>query len=182
MNPMSVHLFVRMAGEGRPDARALQSAVAGIDPTQPVYDVQTLEQALSDSIAPRRLNLFLLGTFASAALLMALLGIYGVIAYSVVQRTQEIGIRMALGAARDDILSMVVMEGMGIALGGIFLGLVTAFGLTRLMTSLLYRVMPDDPATFLAVALILSVTALLASLLPALRAALVDPLTALRHE
>jgi putative ABC transport system permease protein len=149
---------------------------------QPVYNMESLQQALSDSIAPRRFNLFLLGTFAAAALLMAIVGIYGVIAYSVTQRTREIGIRMALGAQRGEVVQMVVRQGMGIALSGIVVGLAAALGLTRLMASLLYDVKPNDPSTFALVAITLAATAGLASWGPALRAALVDPLIALRHE
>jgi putative ABC transport system permease protein len=144
--------------------------------------VTTLEQVLSDSIAPRRFNLFLLGTFAAAALLMALVGIYGVIAYSVTERTREIGIRMALGAQRSEVVRMVVGQGMKIAVAGIAVGLAAALAMTRLMSSLLYEVHPNDPFTFVVVAVTLAATALLASWGPALKAALVDPLTALRCE
>jgi putative ABC transport system permease protein len=182
MNPMSVYIFIRMAGDRTPDSRAIRAVVAGIDRTQPVYDVQTLEQVLASSIAPRRFNLFLLGAFAGAALLMALIGVYGAISYSVVQRTQEIGVRMALGADRGCILSMIVTEAMKITLVGILLGLVGALGLTRLMSSLLFGVKPHDPTTFFAVALLLASAALAASLLPAARAAHADPLTSIRRE
>ena len=182
MTPMSMDVFVRMSGNGKPDARAIEKLVANIDRTQPVYDVQTLEQALSGSVAPRRFNLFLLGIFAGTALLLAIIGIYGVIAYSVALRTQEIGVRMALGASRADILSMVIVKGLGLAAAGILLGISAALGLTRLMVSLLYDVKASDPTTFASVALLLVTTALLACLGPALRAALIDPMTALRRE
>jgi putative ABC transport system permease protein len=173
---------VRMPGDPLGIAPAARKLISGIDPAQPVYNIQTLQQTLADSIAPRRFNLFLLGTFAAAALLMALVGIYGVIAYSVTQRTREIGIRMALGAQRGAVVRMVVGQGMGIALSGIVVGLAAAVGLTRLMASLLYDVKPNDPQTFATVAVALAATALLASWGPALKAALVDPLIALRHE
>lgn len=106
----------------------------------------TLEQALADSIAPRRFNLFLLGTFAAAALLLALIGIYGVITYSVAQRTYEIGVRMALGARRSEVVRMVVRQGMGVVLAGILIGLAAAFALTRVMESLLYEVETNGSA------------------------------------
>jgi putative ABC transport system permease protein len=181
-SPMTVHFFVRVGGTSAPDANALRRVVASLDPTQPVYAVQTLQQSLSDSIAPRRFNLFLLGTFAAVALLMALVGIYGVIAYSVAERAQEIGIRMAVGADRGHIIGMVLLEGAKTTLFGVGTGLVAAFGLTRLMSSLLYDVKAYDPTTFLSVTLLLIGTAMLACAGPALRASLVNPVLALRSE
>jgi putative ABC transport system permease protein len=173
---------VRTAGDALPMAPAIRKLISGIDPTQPVYSVKTLEQALSDSIAPRRFNLFLLGTFAAVALLLALVGIYGVIAYAVAERTREIGVRMALGAQRREVVRMVVVEGMAMALAGMAAGLAGAWGLTNLMASLLYDVKADDPATFAAVAAALAATAMLACWVPALKAARVDPMVALRYE
>ena len=163
-------------------APAVRKLISGIDRTQPIYEFQTLEQALSSSIAPRRFNLFLLGTFAASALLLALIGIYGVIAYSVSQRTREIGIRMALGAQRSEVVGMVAREGMGIALAGMVIGLVVAAGLTRLMQTLLYDLKSNDPQTFTAVAATLAATALLACWGPAFKAAFVDPIVALHYE
>jgi putative ABC transport system permease protein len=180
--PMSMNVLVRTSGKRKPDTRSIERIVANIDRTQPVYGVQTLEQALSGSVAPRRFNLFLLGTFAGTALLLAIIGIYGVVAYSVALRTQEIGVRMTLGASRARILGMVIVRGLALAAAGILLGIAAALGLTRLMVSLLYNVKPSDPATFVSIALLLVITALLACLEPALRAALIDPTTALRHE
>jgi putative ABC transport system permease protein len=119
---------VRTAGDALAMAPAIRKLISGIDPTQPVYNVKTLEQALSDSIAPRRFNLFLLGTFAAAALLLALVGTYGVIAYSVAERTREIGVRMALGAQRHEVVRMVVREGMAMALAGMAAGLAWRLG------------------------------------------------------
>ena len=133
-------------------------------------------------IAPRRFNLFLLGTFAGSALLLALIGIYGAMSYAVTQRTHEIGVRMALGARRGEIARMVIRQGMLVALTGIVTGIAAAFGLTRLMATLLYDVKPTDPLTFAAVVIALSATSLLASWVPALKAARVDPLHALRYE
>jgi putative ABC transport system permease protein len=178
----SMRVVVRTSGAATAFAAGVRKLISGVDPTQPVYEFQTLEQALADSIAPRRFNLFLLGTFAGTALVLALIGIYGVIAYSVSQRTREIGIRLALGARRAEIVGMVVRQGMAFALAGIAAGVVAALGLTRLMESLLYEVKPDDPWTFAVVAAILGATALLASWAPALKAAVVDPLRALRYE
>jgi putative ABC transport system permease protein len=156
--------------------------VQGIDPTQPPYGVNTLEGALADTIAPRRFNLLLLGSFAATAVLLALIGIYGLMSYAVTQRTREIGVRMALGAGRGEIVAMVVGQGMSMALAGIGVGTVAALGLTRLMDTLLFDVKPNDPWTFALVAVSLTVTALLASWIPALRAARVDPIAALRDE
>jgi putative ABC transport system permease protein len=173
---------IRMPGDPLGIAPVARKLVGGVDPSQPVYGIESLEQMLTASIAPRRFNLFLLASFSAAALLMAIVGIYGVIAYSVTQRTREIGIRMALGARGREVVRMVVVQGMSMALAGIAIGLAAAFALTRLMATLLYGVKPDDPFTFAMVAVMLAVTALLASWAPALRAALVDPLVALRHE
>jgi putative ABC transport system permease protein len=162
-----------------PTARKL---ISGIDPSQPVFDMQTLDAALADSIAPRRFNLMLLGTFAVTALLLAVIGIYGAMSYAVTQRTHEIGIRMALGARRDEVVGMVVRQGMAVALTGIAAGMAAALALTRLMATLLFDIKPDDPTTFAAVGIILAATSLLASWAPALKAARVDPLVALRYE
>jgi putative ABC transport system permease protein len=175
-------LVVRTTGDAAALAPVMRKLTAEVDRTQPVYGLQTLEQALSDSLAPRRFNLFLLVTFAGTAVMLALIGIYGVIAYSVSQRTQEIGIRVALGARRGEIVRMVLREGMVMAGGGVVVGVVAALGLTRLMQSLLYDVEPHDGPTFVWVVFTLTVTALAACFGPALRAALVDPMVALRHE
>jgi putative ABC transport system permease protein len=179
---LNMTVMVHTAGEALPMAPAIRNAIAGIDRTQPVGEVQTLEQALADSIAPRRFNLYLLGAFATSALLLALIGIYGVITYAVAQRTHEIGVRMALGAQRDRVVQLVVLEGMKVAAVGITVGLAAAFALTRLMASLLYDVKPTDPWTYAAVAAALAATALAACCKPALQAAWVDPARALRQE
>ena len=141
-----------------------------------------LEQALADSIAPRRWNLFLLGAFASAALMLTLLGIYGLMTYVVTQRRHEIGVRMALGARRLDVVRLVVRQGMGVALVGIVAGLAAALALTRVMSSLLYEIQPRDPETFVVVTAALAATALIACCVPAIKGAQVDPAVALRHE
>ncbi|MBZ5673488.1 MAG: ABC transporter permease [Acidobacteriia bacterium] len=176
------NVTVRVAGDPLVVAPALRQLISEIDKSQPVYDVKTLEEALADSIAPRRFNLYLLGTLATVALLLAVIGVYGVIAYSVAQRTHEIGVRMALGATRPEVIGMVVRQGLGVALAGIGIGVAGAFMLTRMMESLLYQVKPTDPQTFAAVAIALTLTALIASWGPALKAALVDPVIALRCE
>jgi len=173
---------VRTSGDAAAMGPAMRKLISGIDPTQPVYNVKTLAQALSDAIAPRRFNLFLLGTFAAVALLLALVGIYGVIAYSVAARTREIGVRMALGAQRRAVVRMVVREGMAMALAGLAAGLAGAWGLTHLIASLLYEVKAGDPPTFAAAAGALVATAMLACWVPARSAARVDPMVALRYE
>jgi len=181
-NPLLIQLFVRMADGARPDAHELEKVAADVDRTQAVYDVQTLEQSLSNSIAPRRFNLFLMGIFAGIALLMALVGIHGVVAYSVTQRTREIGVRMALGATQPGILRMIIYRILMVAAAGILMGICAALALTRLMQSLLYDVGPRDPVTISSVALILTSMTLVACLGPALRASRVNPVIALRHE
>ena len=173
---------IRTASEPALLRPAVRKVVASIDPTQALTGVETLEEHLVDSIAPRRFNLFLLGTFAAVALLLAVVGIYGVIAYAVAERTREIGVRMTLGARRGQVVGMVLREGVVLALGGVAAGLPAAWGLTRLMASLLYDVQPHDPATFAVVSGVLAATAVVAGLLPALRAARVDPVVALRYE
>lgn len=175
-------VLVRTAGDPRSAVPGFRRMLADIDPTQPMFDVTTLEQALAESITPRRFNLILLGTFAAAAVLLAMIGIYGVIAYIVTLRTHEIGVRMALGAERRTVVRMVLQQGLGMTLAGLSMGLVAAFGLTRFMTSLLYDVEPTDPATFTLVAAVLTIAALAACGAPALEAARVDPLVSLRHE
>ena len=162
-----------------PDVRKI---VQQLDPTQPPYGLTTMEDDLAESIAPRRFNFLLLGTFAASAVILALIGIYGVMSYAVTQRTQEIGVRIALGARHGEILRMVVGQGMAVALTGIVIGIAAALALTRLMASLLYDVKPNDPLTFATVAAALLATAFIACCAPAVRAARVDPVLALRYE
>jgi putative ABC transport system permease protein len=170
------------AGNAAALAPALRKLISDIDPSQPVYDVKTLEQALAESIAPRRFNLFLMGAFAASALMLAVVGMYGVMAYSVAERTREIGVRMALGARRGQVAGMVVREALPMAIVGIVAGLAAAWGLTRLMATLLYDVKATDPQTFAAVSILLGITALAACVGPALKAASIDPTIALRYE
>jgi putative ABC transport system permease protein len=153
-----------------------------LDKTQTPFDIITLDQALSDSIAPRRLNLLVLVTFAAAALLLALVGIYGVMAYSVSQRTHEIGIRAALGARRRDVVGMIVWQGLRVAVAGTAVGVAAALLLTRAMSSLLFQVEPTDPPTFVITGTALALAAVFAAAVPALKAGGVDPLVALRYE
>ncbi len=161
---------------------AVRGAVLNGAADQPVYGVRTMEQIVSASIADRRFSMLLLGIFAGLALLLAAVGIYGVISYTVAQRTREIGIRMALGAGQRDVLKVVVGQGMAPVLAGLGVGLAASFGLTRLMAGMLYGVRASDPVTLVGVAVVLAAVALIATWLPARRAARVAPLMALRHE
>jgi putative ABC transport system permease protein len=178
----SMDILVRTAGDASAMTGTVRKLASDLDTTQPVYDVQTLEQALADTIAPRSFNLLLLGIFAAVALVLAAVGIYGVMGYTVAQRTHEIGVRMALGARRDEVVRMVVRQGMTTAAAGIGVGAIAAFGLTRVMGSLLYDVAPTDGLTFAVVSIVLAAAAFLACCLPALRASKVDPAIALRYE
>ena len=178
----SITLVMQVDGDPIAAASAIRSALSAIDSTQSFYNVKTLEQVLSDSIAPRRFNLLLLGVFAVVALVLAALGVYGVVAYAVSERTHELGIRMALGANRRNVVRMMVAEGMWSALAGLVVGLLGAWAATRLMEGLLYGVQPHDPATFAVTTLALASIACLACVVPALKAARVDPVTALRGE
>ncbi len=168
------------------DPKALISAarkqVQELDPEQPIYDVRTLTEMRDNSISRDRLNLTLLGLFALVALTLAVIGLYGVLAYNVEQRHREIGVRMALGAQRSDVLALVVGHGLRLAVIGVAVGLAGALGVTRLMSSLLFQVRPFDLPTFLGVTFILVAVAMLASWIPARRAARVDPMEALRHD
>ncbi|MBZ5603076.1 MAG: ABC transporter permease [Acidobacteriia bacterium] len=159
---------------------AVRKTLAELDPSQAAYDVKTLETSLAESITTRRFNLLLLGVFAAVALLLAMVGVYGVIAYSVSERTREIGVRMALGARAGKVVGMVVTEGLRVSLAGITVGIAAAFGLTRILANLLYEVRPDDPWIFGAVAGALLMTTLAACAVPARRASKVDPVVALR--
>jgi len=177
-----VDVVVRAAGDPAVVASAARKAIAAVDPTRPVYDVQTLEEALSDSIAPRRFNLLLLEVFAGAALLLAVVGIYGVMSYAVTQRTHEVGVRMALGACGGEVVRMLVRQGMLVALAGMAIGVAAALCLTRLIRSMLYEVAPADPWTFVGVCTLLALAVAAACWIPARRAAAVDPTVALRYE
>jgi len=161
---------------------AARQQVQALDPEQPIYDVRTLAEMRDNSIAPQRLNLTLLAVFAGVALTLAVIGLYGVLAYAVAQRQREIGVRMALGAQRRDVLGLVVGHGMRLTGIGVILGLAGALALTRVLKSLLFEIKPFDPVTFLTVTALLAGVALLACWIPARRAARVDPIEALRYE
>jgi len=163
-------------------ANTVREVVGGLDSQLAVNNVRTMTQVLDSSIAPRRFNTFLLSVFAGAALLLSAVGIYGVIAYSVTQRSHEIGVRMALGAARRDLVLLVLRQAMLLAAIGVCAGLAGAIGLTRFLSGLLYEVRPIDLPTMAAVAAVLTAVACLASIIPARRATRLDPVAALRFE
>ena len=161
---------------------AVRNAILAVDKDQAVYNVATLRELQANSILLRTFFMLLLIVFASLALILAVVGIYGVTSYAVTQRTQEIGIRMALGAGAADVLKLILKNGMALTIAGVFMGLAIAFALTRLMSILLYGVQPTDAVTFGAVSVTLIAAALLACYIPARRATKVDPLVALRYE
>jgi predicted permease len=175
-------LAVRGGGETAALAGSIRAAVREVDAGEPVYGITTMRQRLDQSLAPRRFNAMLLGTFAAAATLLAAVGVFGVLSFQVAERRHEIGIRMALGAQRRDVLKLVVGRGLRLVLVGVLVGLAASLAVTRLMTSLLYGVSATDPATLASISLILVGVAVLASYLPARRATKVDPVTALRYE
>jgi putative ABC transport system permease protein len=163
-------------------AASITSEVRSMDPNVPIFDVKTMDQRLSESLARRRFAMLALGLFAGFALLLAIIGIYSVISYSVAQRTNELGIRLALGASQFHVLRLVLSAGFKLALIGIALGIVLSFAVTRFLSSLLFGVRSTDLFTFGALSILLIVVSLLACYLPARRATKVDPLVALRYE
>ncbi len=178
----AMNLAVRTTGDPAGIAAAIRSQVAAMDKDQPVANIKTMERIVSDSVTRQRFSALLFALFAGVALMLAAVGIYGVMSYYVTQRTREIGIRMVLGAERRDVLKLVVGKGMVLALSGVMIGLAAAFALTRLMSKLLFGISATDPATFAAISLLLASVALLACWIPARRATKVDPLVALKHE
>jgi putative ABC transport system permease protein len=160
----------------------IRRAVQSVDPDQPISAVRTMDELISQSVGQRRLSMLLLSLFSGIALVLASIGIYGLMSYSVAQRARELGVRIALGAGRADVLRLVLRQGMSLALGGIVIGAGAAFGLTRLIASQLYGVRATDPGTFVGMAVLLACTALAANLIPALRATRVDPAVVLREE
>src|SRR2546430_1279265 len=175
-------LVVRTSVEPISLATSVRNAIWAVDKDQPVADIDTMDHIVSEAIARQRFSMLLLGIFAALALLLAAVGIYGVMSYSVAQRTHEIGIRMALGAQRSDVLKMTIKQGLKLVTFGLVIGLGSAFILTRVMASLLFGVSATDPLTFVTISLMLMGVALLASYIPALRATKVEPIIALRYE
>ena len=163
-------------------AETVKREVLAVDPDQPVSDITTMRRAISNDMASRRLTMTLVGTFAGLALTLAAIGLFGVMALRVTQRTREIGIRLALGAQRPDVFRLIIGNGLKLAAIGVAIGLVASFGLTRLLSGLLFGVGAGDPLTFCYVVLLLGGVALLANYLPARRATKVDPIVALHEE
>jgi len=175
-------LVVRTSGDPLDLVPAVREAALAVDPDQPIYNVMTMEQRLSHSIASRRFQALLFGIFATVALVIAAVGIYGVLSYATSQRSHEIGVRIALGAQPLDVLMMILRQGIVVTLTGLAVGLAASLALTRVMKGLLFNVSATDPATFATIALLLAVVALSACYIPARRATKVDPNVALRHE
>ncbi len=175
-------LVVRGHSDAASLGPAIRRAVQAVDLNQPVFGVETMDERLSNSLAQQRQRAWLLSAFAALSVAVAMFGVYGVMAYSVKRRTHEIGIRIAIGAQRGDVLTMVVGEGLAMALIGVAIGVVLSLALTRVLTAFLFGVGPRDLATFAAVCILLVVASCLASYIPARRATRVDPIRALRHE
>jgi putative ABC transport system permease protein len=174
--------MVRSPGEVEAIARTLRSVVPSVHPSLTAANIQPMSEVMAQGVAEPRFHMLLVSGFALLALLLSSIGIYGVMAYSVAQRTHEIGVRMALGAARRDVVRLVIAEGVGISLAGTALGVAASLALTRVMASLLVGVSPRDPFTLAAGSSLLLVVAIAASFVPALRAARVPPMVALRGE
>jgi predicted permease len=178
----SVAVVLRTQGDPAAIMGPVRRAVNEMDPREVVYAVQTMEDVIAGSFAARRLSMILLSAFAALALVLSCIGIYGVISYLVGQHTQEIGVRMALGAQRTDVMRLVLGQAAKMTLLGVSVGVAGALGLTRLMANQLFGVTAHDPLTYVGVAILLALVALLACYLPARRAVRVDPIVALRHE
>jgi predicted permease len=181
-NDLAPELVVRVQGDPPAVAPAVRKVVASVDPEQPVAAIGTMEGAIEATITDRRKLLLLLGAFAALALLLASVGLYGVLSYAIAQRNREIGLRMALGASRNSVVGMVVSRGMILSASGLAMGLAASWGVTRLMKGVLYGVGATDPATFSGVAGLLAAVSLVACWIPARRAARLDPIVVLREE
>jgi ABC-type antimicrobial peptide transport system permease subunit len=179
---LTMQVALRTQADPRAIIGSAREAIRSVDPTLPIAKVSTLASLVDDSMTQPRFSMLLLAAFAALALLLASIGIYGMVSYAVAQRTQEFGIRLALGAQPRNVFSMVLGHGARLALLGVVLGFIAAFAVTRLMTSLLFGVQPTDPLTFVAVPALLMGVALLACYIPARRATRVDPIIALRYE
>jgi putative ABC transport system permease protein len=178
----SMALTVRTHDDPTRTISAIRSQIGSLDRDLAIANLETMTTILNRSVAPRRASMLLLVVFGIIAALLAVIGIYGVLSYTVAQRSQEIGVRIALGAQSGDVLTLVIREGMKLTLAGVGIGLAAAFAFTRLMASLLYGVSATDPLTFAAIAILLILAALLACYIPARRATRVDPMVALRYE
>ncbi len=178
----AMSVVLRTAGDPHAEVSALRGAVHNLNPNQPVVKFRTMQENIATSVSDPRFRTILLGIFAASALLLSVIGLYGLMAYSVTQRTSEIGIRLALGAQRADVTKMIIRDGLKLVLTGIVLGVAGALVLTRLLARFLYGVLPNDPATFVVVSVILAAVALVACYIPARRAMKVDPMVALRYE
>ena len=177
-----INLLTRTDVEPTSLAASVRGQIAALNKDQAVFNVRTMEQIVSQSVAPRRFSMLLLAVFAVVALALAIIGIYGMLSYAVAQRTREIGLRMTLGAQRTDVMRLVIGHGMKLAIAGVVLGLIASFALTRTMKNLLFGVSATDPVTFVSITVLLAVVALLACWIPARRATKVDPIVALRYE
>jgi len=178
----SMSLAIHTTADPRLLANAVQKQVLALDPDQPVYRIRTMYELMAESVARRRLSMFLLAAFAGAALLLSAVGIYGVMSYSVARRAREMGIRMALGARSGNILWLVLGQSLWMTIAGLSIGIAGSLVLTRFLSSLLFHVKATDPFTYSAVALFLGLVAQIASLIPAYRATTIDPVSALRQE
>jgi putative ABC transport system permease protein len=178
----SLYLVVRSDHDPTNLIASVRAQVFAIDREQLVYNARTMEQIIAGTLAQRRFLMLLLALFAAVAITLAVVGIYGVVSYAVTERTHEIGIRLALGATASEVLRIILAQGLKLTLGGVALGLVAAFGLTRWMTTLLYGVNATDPLTYAMISCLLVAVALLACWMPARRATKVDPMVALRFE
>jgi ABC-type antimicrobial peptide transport system permease subunit len=178
----SMTFIVRTQLEPASIAGATRGVFTGLNATLPVSNVKTMDTIIHDSVAPFRFNMFLLGLFAAIAILLTMVGVYGVMNYAVTQRTQEIGIRMALGAQPGQVRSLILKQGIVLSAAGLVFGLGGALAVMRLMSSLLFGVSTTDPVIFIAVAVALGIISLLACYLPARKATKVDPIIALRHD
>jgi ABC-type antimicrobial peptide transport system permease subunit len=178
----SGNLVIRSAGSPVRLIESVRKAILEEDPSQPVANVRTMEQVIERSLAPRRFIMLLLGGFAVAALLLAAIGLYGVLSYATLQRTREIGIRIALGATRSAVVALILRQGVRLALAGTLIGATGSLVLTRFLAGQLYEIKPTDPVTFISVSLFLLVVAIGACWLPARRASRTEPCEALRSE
>ena len=178
----SMTIIMKGASDPNQLIGSVRAAIKEIDPDQPIYSVRTMDEIRAESVQNERLNLTLLSLFAGIALVLAIVGIYGVMSYSVTQRTHEIGIRMAIGARPRDVFTMIMGHGMKLAVIGVVIGLIGAFALTRLMASMLFGVEPTDATTYGGIAALLLGVSLLACYLPGRRATKVEPTVSLRYE